>query len=161
MSEQTNVAQHSCLLAIGEFIPLIVAAMRGANMNAAQLARTSGVHKAKLSRGLNGKAPIDLDTVYRILLVLKIDCRRALLAIGHFGDWHRYYDPDIEVLSGLIDELPETMAAARDGGERAAIGPVGIKQLACRISAVIADNDRKVAERSNSFFSDSDFRRVS
>ena len=50
------------------------------------------------------------------------------------------------------------MAVAREGGERIALPPGGLRLLAERISAVIADNDRKVVERRNSFMLEGDLR---
>ena len=147
MIEQRQVLERQSLLAMAQFVPLIWSAMRHANMNSSELSRKSGISKTKLSRSLSGRTALDLATIQQVFLALGIDTQRALLAIGRLGDWHRYYDPDIEILSGLLDRLPDTIAAARDGGERAAISPAGINRLADHISAVIADHDRKVSER--------------
>ena len=155
----TDELQRS-FLTINDFIPLIWSAMRLGNVNCAELSRQTKISKTKLSRGLSGKSPIDLSSIQRIFLALGIDTQRALLAIGHLGDWNRYYDLDIVVVSDLIRHLPATLAAARDGCERIAISDGGIKYIADYVSAMIADNDRKVSERINSFTFDGGTRRA-
>lgn len=160
MHEESRVLGQEPVLAVREFIPLIWSAMSRRNINCSELSRQSGLSKTKLSRGLSGKACLDLSSIQKLFRILGIDTQRALLAIGHLGDWNRYYDPDIEVLSNLIGELPGTMAAARDGCERVSISAGGIKKLAHHISAVIADNDRQVSERRNAFLLEGDLRRV-
>lgn len=156
MENRANTTPQECLLAINEFIPLIWSAMHHSHVNCAELSRKTGITKTKLSRGLSGKSPIDLVSIQRIFLVLGIDTRRALLAIGHLRDWNRYYDPDIVVVSDLIGQLPETLATARDGCERVAISDGGIKVIADYVGAIIADNDRKVSERRDAFMFDRD-----
>lgn len=160
MSETTPVLRQSSMLATSEFVRLIWSVMHRANINCSELSRKSGFSKTKLSRGLSGRATLDFPSIQQLFDVLGIDTQRALLAIGHLGDWNRYYDPDVEVLANLIEQLPETMAAARGGCERVSISAGGIKRLADHISAVIADNDRKVSDRRDAFLLEVDLRRA-
>ncbi len=134
--------------------------MRHKHMNSAELSRQTGITKSKLSRGLSGKSPLDLTSIQSICQCLGIDTPRALLAIVHLGDWNRYYDPDIAVVSDLIRQLPITLAAARDGCDRVEISDHGIKIIAKHVGDMIADNDRKVAERREAFAVDRDSRRT-
>ena len=151
MGSVDTEASQARLLAINDFIPLIWSAMHHCHINCAQLSRKTKITKTKLSRTLSGKSPLDLATVQLIFIALDIDTQRALLAIGHLGDWNRYYDPDIAIVSDLIRQLPDTLAAARDGCERVTISEGGIKYIADHIGAMIADNDRKVSDRRNAF----------
>jgi hypothetical protein len=142
------------ILPMGQFVPLIAAEMLRTRTSCAELSRRTGLSKAKLSRCLAGKNAIDLVTVKSLFIALEIDSRRALLAINHYGDWSRYHDPDCELISGLLDRLPETMAKARDVGERVALANGGLQQLATRICEMVAENDRKVVERRDAFIFD-------
>ncbi len=159
MDNRDDKAPQSSFFAICEFIPLIWSAMRQSNVSFSELSRQTGITKSKLSRSLSGKSQIEPATVHRIFLCLNIDIQRALFAIGYLRDWNRYYDPDIVFVSDLIRKLPDTLAAARDGCERVAINDGGIDIIAGHIGAMIADNDRKVAERRNAFSFDRDSRR--
>jgi hypothetical protein len=144
------------IMPMGQFVPLIAAEMLRTRTSCAELSRRTGLSKAKLSRCLGGKNAIDVGTVKSLFIVLEIDSRRALLALNHFGDWSSYYDPDCELISGLLDRLPETMAKARDGGERVALAHGGLQQLATRICEMVAENDRMVVERRDAFMFDGD-----
>ena len=95
MDEQEGRLGHQSFLAMTEFILLIKSVMKQRNISAAYLARKTGLHKSKVSRGLSGSSPIDLPSIHLLFLALDIDSHRALLAVGRFGDWKRYYDPDI------------------------------------------------------------------
>lgn len=158
MFESMEVARAVALVPIDGFVSLIVDCQAKQRISAAELSRRSGLSRSKLSRGLGSKAPLDFVAVDTLFTVLEIDPHRALLAICLLRDWRRYHDPDVEIISGLIDELPARMAAAREGGERIALPPGGIVLLAERISSVIAENDRKVVERRNSFMLEGDLR---
>ena len=158
MFESMEIVRAGALVPIGGFVSLIVDCLQKQRITVAELSRKSGLSRSKLSRGLGSKAPLDFAAVETLFAVLDIDPHRALLAVCRLRDWRRYHDPDVEIISGLIDALPARMAAAREGGERIALPPGGIGLLAERISAVIADNDRKVVERRNSFMLESDLR---
>ena len=156
-----GITTSTTLLAtIKQFTPLILTAMRHKHMNSAELSRQTGITKSKLSRGLSGKSPLDITSIHSICQCVGIDTQRALLAIGVLGDWNRYYDPDISVVSDLIRQLPTTLAEARDGCDRVAVSDQGIKIIAKLVGDVIADNDRKVAERRDAFAVERETRRT-
>jgi transcriptional regulator with XRE-family HTH domain len=138
-------------VATAEVVPLVWSAMRDQNINCSELARRTGITKSKLSRILSGRSPIDITEIPKVLSALNVDIPRALLAIGHFGDWNRYYDPDIAFVSDLVKRLPSSLAAARDGAQRVHINAGGIDFIAGQICAMVAENDRQVAERQNTF----------
>ena len=142
---------HESFLATAEVVPLIWSAMRHQNINCSELARRTGITKSKLSRILSGRTPIDVTEIPTVLFALQVDIPRALLAIGHFGDWNRYYDPDIAFVSDLVKRLPASLAAARDGAERVHINAGGVDFIAGHIGDMVAENDRLVAERQNTF----------
>ena len=154
MENLTSRIPEISLLAVHEFIPLIWSAMHLKNINSSELARQTGMTKSKLSRVLTGKSPIELTALPKIFLVLNIDTQRALLAVSQFGDWNRYYDPDVIFLSDLVQKLPDTLASAREGCERVEVNSGGVDYIAGHIGAMIADNDRKVSERRNGFASE-------
>ena len=151
---------RSILPKIDQFIQLIIAVMKCNRTTGAELSRRTGIGTSKLSRGLNGRSSLDGDDVETLMVELGIDRQRALLAIGHLGDWRQYFDPDVELMSGLLGVLPETMAEARGQGERVAIGDVGIRRLADLISSMVANNDREVIERRDGFLFEGKMRQL-
>lgn len=160
MTNRGQKEARNSLFAIGEFIPLIWKAMRQSKVNCAELSRLTGITATKLSRGLGGTSQLDHPSIQLILVALGIDMQRALIAIGCIGDWNRYYDPDVVVLSGLVRQLPETLAAARDGCERAEISDNSIKIIAGEVGAMIANHDRKVSEHRDAFHGYAGHRRI-
>jgi transcriptional regulator with XRE-family HTH domain len=160
MKESMDKAISRALLPIEGFVPLVVDSMLKRRMSIAELARKSGLSKKKLSRGFAGEVSMDIAAFERLFVVLEIDPQRAVLACCQLQSWRRYHDPDIAIIAEQIHELPAHLAAARDGGERITLPPGGVRLLAERISAVIADNDRKVVERRNSFMLETDLRPI-
>lgn len=129
------------------FIPLILAIMKRDQVRHCTLAERTGFSPSKISRILSCKRPIDTNTVYMMFNALSIDLMRALLAVGHFGDWEQYFDLDVELISDLIEVLPSSLSKARSGEIRAKISQSGTLVLAERLSHMIATNDREIARR--------------
>ena len=77
------------------FVPLVMAVMERDHVKHCDLARRTGLSESKISRTLGQRRPIDSTTLYIIFDALGIDLMRALLAVGHFGDWDQYFDPDV------------------------------------------------------------------
>jgi transcriptional regulator with XRE-family HTH domain len=129
------------------FVPLVMAIMERDHIKHCELARRTGIGESKISRILGQRRQIDSVTLHIIFDALGIDLLRALLAVGHFGDWHQYFDPDVEVIADLIDVLPACLTKARSGNDRTKISLPGTIVLAERISDMIATNDRETAIR--------------
>ena len=129
------------------FVPLVMAVMERDHVKHCDLARRTGLSESKISRTLGQRRPIDSTTLYIIFDALGIDLMRALLAVGRFGEWQHYFDPDVEIIADLIDVLPMRLAQARCGSERVKISPAGAVILADRLSEMIATNDRETIRR--------------
>jgi Cro/C1-type HTH DNA-binding domain len=129
------------------FVPLVMAVMERDHIKHCDLARRTGLSESKISRTLGQRRPIDTTTLHIIFDALGIDLMRALLAVGHFGDWDQYFDPDVEVIADLIGVLPMRLAQARCGSERAKISPAGTVFLADKLSEMIVKNDRETFRR--------------
>ena len=87
--------------------------MQQRSVSAAELARCLAISRTNLSRWLTRKRPLSAVTLKSIFLTLEIDEMRAILAIGRFGRWQHYFDPDVRIISDLIDVLPD--ALSKDG----------------------------------------------
>ena len=130
-----------------QFIPLVLAIMQQRSVSAAELARRLAISRTNLSRWLTRKRPLSAVTLRSIFLTLEIDELRAILAIGQFGRWQHYFDPDVRIISDLIDVLPCALSKARSGATRYAVGVSGAMELARRVSDMIATNDREAERR--------------
>ena len=130
-----------------QFIPLVLAVMQQRSVSAAELARRLAISRTNLSRWLTRKRPLSAVTLRSIFLTLEIDELRAILAIGRFGRWQHYFDPDVRIISDLIDVLPDALSKARSGATRYAVGVSGALELARRVSDMIATNDRETERR--------------
>ena len=130
-----------------QFIPLVLAVMQQRSVSAAELARRLAISRTNLSRWLTRKRPLSAVTLQSIFLTLEIDEMRAILAIGRFGQWQHYFDPDVRIISDLIDVLPDALSKARAGATRYAVGVSGAMELARRVSDMIATNDRETERR--------------
>lgn len=129
------------------FLPLIAAIMERDHVKHRELARRTGLSESKISRILGLRRPIDSTTLHIIFEALGIDFMRALLAVGRFGEWRHYFDPDVEIIADLIDVLPACLTKARTGNTRIKISLPGTIVLAERLSDMIATNDRETAKR--------------
>ena len=130
-----------------QFIPLVLAVMQQRSVSAAELARRLAISRTNLSRWLTQKRPLSAVTLRSIFVTLEIDEMRAVLAIGRFGRWQHYFDPDVRIISDLIDVLPDALSKARSGATRYAVGVSGAMELARRVSDMIATNDRETERR--------------
>ena len=130
-----------------QFIPLVLAVMEQRRVSAAELARRLAISRTNLSRWLTRKRPLSAAMLQSIFLTLEIDEMRAALAIGRFGRWQHYFDPDVRIISDLIDVLPDALSKARSGATRYAVGVSGAMELARRVSDMIATNDRETERR--------------
>ena len=130
-----------------QFIPLVLEVMQQRRVSAAELARRLAISRTNLSRWLTRKRPLSAVTLKSIFLTLEIDEMRAILAIGRFGRWQHYFDPDVRIISDLIDVLPDALSKARSGATRYAVGVSGALELARRVSDMIATNDRETERR--------------
>jgi transcriptional regulator with XRE-family HTH domain len=130
-----------------QFIPLILKVMQHRGIRAAELARRTNISQTKLSRWLTAKRPLSAISMQSIFVALEIDEMRAVLAIGRFGRWQHYFDPDVKIISDLVDVLPGYLSKARAGTTRYAVGLNGAKELARRLSDMIATNDRETEKR--------------
>lgn len=130
-----------------QFIPLVLAVMQQRSVSAAELARRLAISRTNLSRWLTRKRPLSAAMLQLIFLTLEIDEMRAALAIGRFGRWQHYFDPDVRIIADLIDVLPEALSKARSGATRYAVGVSGAMELARRVSDMIATNDRETERR--------------
>ena len=130
-----------------QFIPLVLEVMQQRSVSAAELARRLAISRTNLSRWLTRKRPLSAVTLKSIFLTLEIDELRAILAIGRFGRWQHYFDPDVRIISDLIDVLPDALSKARSGATRYAVGVSGAMELARRVSDMIAANDRETERR--------------
>ena len=130
-----------------QFIPLILKVMQHKGIRAAELARCTNISQTKLSRWLTAKRPLSSISMQSILIALEINEMRAVLAIGRFGQWQHYFDPDVQIISDLVDVLPGYLSKARSGTTRYAVGLNGAKELARRLSDMIATNDRETERR--------------
>lgn len=147
MSNLAGGGSDDPLITGDKFTPLIKSVMKEKRVNCAELARRTGIDKSKLSRGLNGNAPLSLQNAYELCYCLDMDVKRAIIAITYFGDVTQYNDLDITVVADLMKELPSTIAAARRGCNRVPISNAGVSVIANHISLLIAENDRKATER--------------
>ena len=129
------------------FIPLVLEVMQQRSVSAAELARRLAISRTNLSRWLSRKRPLSSRVLQSIFLTLEIDEMRAFLAIGRFGRWQHYFDPDVRIISDLIDVLPGALSKARSGATRYAVGVSGAVELARRVSDMIATNDRETERR--------------
>jgi hypothetical protein len=129
------------------FIPLIKSVMHERHLTNVGLARLTAMSQAKLSRCLAGKRPLDRITIQTIFHVLDVDVLKAQFAVGHLGDWGRYYDPDIEVIAGLVAHLPDSLARARGASERVPLSSAALAKLADHLCSIIAKNDEAVVRR--------------
>ena len=130
-----------------QFIPLVLEVMQQRSVSAAELARRLAISRTNLSRWLTQKRPLSALMLRSIFLFLEIDELRAVLAIGRFGRWQHYFDPDVRIISDLIDVLPGALSKARSGATRYAVGVSGAMELARRVSDMIATNDRETERR--------------
>ena len=130
-----------------QFIPLVLEVMQQRSVSAAELARRLAISRTNLSRWLTRKRPLSAVILRSIFLTLEIDELRATLAIGRFGRWQHYFDPDVQIISDLIDVLPDALSKARSGATRYAVGVSGAMELARRVSDMIATNDRETERR--------------
>ena len=130
-----------------QYIPLILKVMQHRGISGAALARRLGISSTKLSRWFTKKRPLSAKLVRSICITLEIDEMRAVLAIGRFGQWEHYFDPDVRIISDLVEVLPGYLSAARSGTTRYAVGVSGAKELARRLSDMIATNDRETERR--------------
>jgi transcriptional regulator with XRE-family HTH domain len=130
-----------------QFIPLVLEVMQQRSVSAAELARRLAISRTNLSRWLTRKRPLSAVILRSIFLSLEIDEMRAVLAIGRFGRWQHYFDPDVRIISDLIDVLPDALNKARSGATRYAVGVSGAMELARRVSDMIATNDRETERR--------------
>ena len=130
-----------------QFIPLVLAIMQQRSVSAAELARRLAISRTNLSRWLTRKRPLSAVTLRSIFLTLEIDELRAILAIGRFGRWQHYFDPDVRIISDLIDVLPDALNKARSGATRYAVEVSGAMELARRVSDKITTNDRETERR--------------
>lgn len=162
MSDTARSRSKDPLITADKFIPLIKSVMKDRRVNCAELSRETGIDKSKLSRGLNGTRPFNMFNIYDICNFLDVDVKRAIIAISYFGDISEYNDLNITVVADLMEELPSTIVAARSGCSRVPVSTSGVSVIANHISAMIAENDRKVTERRESAeFSESVVRRKS
>ena len=130
-----------------QFIPLVLEVMQQRSVSSAELARRLAISRTNLSRWLTRKRPLPAVTLQSIFSTLEIDEMRAILAIGRFGRWQHYFDPDVRIISDLIDVLPDALSKARSGATRYAVGVSGAMELARRVSDMIATNDRETERR--------------
>ena len=130
-----------------QFIPLVLEVMQQRSVSSAELARRLAISRTNLSRWLTRKRPLSSVMLRSIFLNLEIDEMRAVLAIGRFGRWQHYFDPDVRIISDLIDVLPDALSKARSGATRYAVGVSGAMELARRVSDMIATNDRETERR--------------
>lgn len=129
------------------FVPLIKSIMHDRHLTNVDLAQLTGMSQTKLSRCLTGKRSLDRMTVQIVFHVLEVDALKAQFAVGHLGDWNRYYDPDVEVIAGLVAHLPESVARARGDGERVPVSRAALARLADHVGSIIARNDQEVLRR--------------
>ena len=130
-----------------QFSPLVLEVMQQRSVSAAELARRLAISRTNLSRWLTRKRPLSAVTLKSIFLTLEIDELRAILAIGRFGRWQHYFDPDVRIISDLIDVLPDALNKARSGATRYAVEVSGAMELARRVSDKITTNDRETERR--------------
>lgn len=130
-----------------QFIPLILKVMQHRGISGAELARRLGISSTKLSRWFTYKRTLSATLMRSIFVTLEIDEMRAFLAIGRFGQWEHYFDPDVRIISDLVEVLPGYLSAARSGATRYAVGVSGAKELARRLSDMIATHDRETERR--------------
>jgi transcriptional regulator with XRE-family HTH domain len=145
--EGVEVRQIVANIPPSSFIPLIDEIMKRNHIKKCELADITGISRSRLTRLLKGQRAIETSTVYLMFDALKIDLMRALLAVSRLGDWELYFDPDVEVISDLIDVLPTCLSQARSGHKRAKISITGTLVLAKRLSDMIANNDRETERR--------------
>jgi hypothetical protein len=117
------------------------------HINNRDLAKRTGINESKISRSLALTRQCDSTTLHIIFDALGIDLMRALIAVGHFGEWEQYFDLDVEVISDLIGVLPACLTKARSGNDRYKVSLRGAVVLAERLSDMIATNDREISER--------------
>jgi DNA-binding phage protein len=131
----------------GAFVYLIIEVMHREHITKRQLAKSTGLSESKIGRSLDPNHQIDVITMHTIFDALGLDMMRALLAIGHFHEWQRYFDLDVEIIADLIGVLPACITKARSSNERHRIGLPGTIILAERLSDMIATNDLEVSTR--------------
>jgi transcriptional regulator with XRE-family HTH domain len=129
------------------FIPLIRAIMENDHIKHSELAKRTGFTESKVSRILATRSSIDSTALHIIFDALKIDLLRALLAVGRFGNWRHYFDPDLQIIADLVDVLPASLSKARSGNIRSNISLSGTIVLADRLSQMVATNDREIERR--------------
>jgi transcriptional regulator with XRE-family HTH domain len=129
------------------FIALIHHILEKDHITHRQLANTTGMSESKISRFLNNPKTHDILTLNRVCTAIGLDIMRAILAVGRFGDWRQYFDPDVEIIADLIEVLPPRLVQARTGNERATISHAGTVILADKLSEMIATNDRETSRR--------------
>ena len=129
------------------YLPIVIEVMRAKHITRTELGRRTGLSKFKISRCLGERREIDGRTLNALFDVLEIDGLRALLAIIKLKSWERYFDPDLEVIADLVQELPACLSAARSAEERSPVGLAGAKVLAKRVSEMVATNDRETHRR--------------
>jgi transcriptional regulator with XRE-family HTH domain len=134
-------------IAPGAFVNLVIAVLDRDHITHRELAKRTGLSESKISRSLSPNRQIDVMTLHTMFDALGIDLIRALLAVGHFGEWRQYFDLDVEVIADLIGVLPACLTKARSGNERFKIALPGTIILAERLSAMIAKNDQEVGTR--------------
>jgi hypothetical protein len=141
-SDVVPTEHHSASLLPNDFIPLIQAVMTRQRIKPYELASKAGYSKQKISGILTGARSIDNMTLFVLF-----DSMRALLAMTHYDDCERYFDPDIEIVANLIEALPSALNKARSECDRVPISMTGATVLAQRLAEMIANNDRETEKR--------------
>lgn len=139
--------EHLVNVSPKSFLPLVIDVMRSKSVSRVELAKRTGLSKTKISRCLCERRDIDGKTLGTIFKALEIDGLRALLAIGRLGSWERYFDPDLEIITDLIQVLPGCLSEARSDTVRFAVGLSGATVLARKLSDQVATNDRETQRR--------------
>lgn len=91
---------------------LIKAVASDRGINDVDLARTAGVTPSALSHILASERACDPATLSAVLTHLAIDPLRAQLAVEHFGDLARYFDPGLAIVCDLARCLPDHVRGA-------------------------------------------------
>lgn len=146
-ADRAPVCKHFINLTPEGFIPLIAAVMQDRRICAAEVARRTGMSRTIIGRSMAGQRKVALVEVQAMFVALEIDPMKALLAVGRFGEWQQYFDPDVEVLADLVDVLPPLLFEARSGSTRCRVSIAGAKVLAKRLSDMIAKHDAEAFRR--------------
>ncbi|UVO53805.1 helix-turn-helix transcriptional regulator [Sphingomonas sp. SUN039] len=129
------------------FVPLIRAVQRDKRIPSRDLARSVGLTRSFLYRLFNGSRILTEEHIQSLFFALGIDRGRAYIAVIELGDWRRYDDPNVILVSDLVQVFIPDLDRERTGAIVAKLPAAAIKHLSSQLTTAIVQNDREVAER--------------